>query len=296
MARRSREDKAEYDAADDKEKTEIEHRNPIRQIGFAQIEHIIGLDVDLSDGAYRTLSILHFYWQQKDVAYPSIETLARVRGKDCATIRRHLAELGDKGIISRARRFGTSSLTYLEDLPQEYQEAAAHMVEERINARNERESNKRAKSAKMSGQSAQKCAVEERINERTRITIEEEQEEEEPVSIEQSVSNEIFVPLMKDLQERIENWTDKTAQKVGELCDDYPDLDAHIFALEQTDKYASGFNLKYYEQCLSSWWMKHKGKSNAKQSQDRQRETGGRGTPRPNSRNGNGRYSSARIS
>lgn len=110
---------------------EVSFRNPVRELGFAQIEHIIGLDVDLSDGAYRTLAILHYFWQQKKRAYPSLETLAKLRGKSQRTISEHLAELEEKGIISRARRMGTSSLTFLEELPQSYTEAAAAILEER---------------------------------------------------------------------------------------------------------------------------------------------------------------------
>jgi DNA-binding transcriptional ArsR family regulator len=110
---------------------EVSFKNPVRELGFAQIEHIIGLDVDLSDGAYRTLSILHYFWQQKKRAFPSLETLAKLRGKSERTVSEHLAELTEKGIISRARRMGTSSMTYLEDLPQSYAEAATAILEER---------------------------------------------------------------------------------------------------------------------------------------------------------------------
>jgi hypothetical protein len=122
------EEKAVYIVNEPDDVTEVSYKNPVRELGFAQIEHIIGLDTDLSDGAYRTLAILHYFWQQKKRAYPSLATLATLRGKDEKTVRRHLAELTDKGIISRQFRMGTSSVTWLEDLPQEYQDAASDIL------------------------------------------------------------------------------------------------------------------------------------------------------------------------
>lgn len=80
-------------------------------------------------------------------------------------------------------------------------------------------------------------------------------------SIQKSLSKrdeKIFSSLISDLQERMEIRSDKTRDQIGELWDDYPDIDAHIHAMEQTDKYAAGFNLKYYETCLAAWWKKHK--------------------------------------
>lgn len=166
------EDKAIYVVNETDQDVEVSFKNPIRELGFAQIEHIIGLDTELSDGAYRTLSILHYFWQQKKSAYPSIETLAKLRGKSERTITEHLAELESKGIISRVRRLGTSSITYLEDLPQEYKDAAAAILQER-------KETKRKKSLddtqKTSAQSGRKLPVRQEENFLERITREEEQ-------------------------------------------------------------------------------------------------------------------------
>lgn len=178
------EEKALYvvDNSDAKEE-EVVFKNPIRELGFAQIEHIIGLDTDLSDGAYRTLSILHYFWQQKKSAYPSIETLAKLRGKSERTISEHLAELETKQIITRARRMGTSSMTYLEDLPQEYKDAAAAILTERMQ-----------KTARKTGR---KLHVVDAENFQQRITREEEQEKKSPAAANgiETIGNETQNPF-----------------------------------------------------------------------------------------------------
>lgn len=155
------EEKALYVVNEPDTETEVSFKNPVRELGFAQIEHIVGLDVTLSDGAYRTLAILHYFWQQKKSAYPGLDTLAKLRGKSERTVSEHLAELTEKGIISRSRRMGTSSMTYLEDLPQEYADAATAILTERMR-----------KTARKTGR---KLPVEAEENFQQRITREEEQ-------------------------------------------------------------------------------------------------------------------------
>ena len=113
------------------ENEQIVHRNPIRELGFAQIEHVLGLDKDLSDGAYRTLSLLHFFWRQSNKAWPSMRTLCKLRGKKHSAISAQLAELSAKGIISRERRYSRSTITWLEDLPKEYYKAAENHLKQR---------------------------------------------------------------------------------------------------------------------------------------------------------------------
>jgi hypothetical protein len=65
-----------------------------------------------------------------------------------------------------------------------------------------------------------------------------------------------FAALFQDMAERFPNMTPRRAQEIGELWDDYPDLKAHSFAFKQTDKYADGFNLRYYRECLMSYRTK----------------------------------------
>lgn len=168
------EEKAQYIAEqviDEPENVETyEYTNPIKQVGFAQIEHVIAFDDTLSDGAYRTYAVLISFAQKHDWAIPSVETLAALRGKDTATISRHLNELQEKKLIDRQRRMGTSSKTIILDLPDEYVEDAIEILQKRD-------------IAKMQCKSLQKCNVAHRKNAMKRITREEEQvQEEQPAS------------------------------------------------------------------------------------------------------------------
>jgi DNA-binding transcriptional ArsR family regulator len=110
---------------------DVEYRDPIKELGWAKIEHIITLDTDLSDGAYRTYAMLLYYWQRKNTTWVGVDTLADVRGVTESTIRKHIAELKDAGLISRQRRMGKSSLTYIEDLPEKYSDDAEKILTNR---------------------------------------------------------------------------------------------------------------------------------------------------------------------
>jgi len=75
----------------------------------------------LSDAAKVTyLAIDSFDWDdgsgnRKGYAYPSLGRLARDRGVDRRTIRRHLAELEDAKLVTREERPGKPSLLIIED-------------------------------------------------------------------------------------------------------------------------------------------------------------------------------------
>ncbi len=111
--------------------TEIRYRDPVKDLGFAMIPHAIGLDAELSDGAYRTYGLLMYHWQNKHRAWPRVDTLAGERGVGEATIERHLAELVKVGLITRQRRMGQASNTFLEDLPERYASISNQVLEER---------------------------------------------------------------------------------------------------------------------------------------------------------------------
>lgn len=101
--------------------------------------------------------------------------------------------------------------------------------------------------------------------------------------------DEGFGALLEDVQARVTNLAPSKIEQLGMIWDDYPDLECHEFALNQTDKYADGFNLKYYEQCCSSWWAKHKkGQTNGKQNNAAQGQSDRPGQDRPE-RGSNGR-------
>jgi len=93
-------------------------RNPVQKFGFAQMAHLMGIDPELSDGAYRTYARYIKYAQQKGQCFPGAERMARDRKKTRVTISRHTAELVRLGYITRERRLGTSSMTYIEDVNQ----------------------------------------------------------------------------------------------------------------------------------------------------------------------------------
>jgi len=53
--------------------------------------------------------------ERKGYAYPSLSTLARLRGVDERTIRRHLAALEGAGLLTREQRAGRPSLLWIEE-------------------------------------------------------------------------------------------------------------------------------------------------------------------------------------
>jgi DNA-binding transcriptional ArsR family regulator len=53
--------------------------------------------------------------ERKGYAYPSLSTLARLRGLDERTIRRHLASLQNVGLLTREERAGRPSLLWIEE-------------------------------------------------------------------------------------------------------------------------------------------------------------------------------------
>jgi DNA-binding transcriptional ArsR family regulator len=76
---------------------------------------------DLSDGAKVTyLAIDSFDWTdaaglRKGFAHPSLGRLAKIRGVEKRSVRRHLADLEGVGLITRRERPGKPSLLIIED-------------------------------------------------------------------------------------------------------------------------------------------------------------------------------------
>jgi DNA-binding transcriptional regulator YhcF (GntR family) len=117
------------------------HRNPIEQLGFAQLRHIATIDPEISDGAYRTYALYLMYAQQSGKGWPSRERMAKERNVNDATISRHNAELESLGYITRQRRTGHSSITIMEsiDLIPRLKELATNYLHEREDAKAQRE-------------------------------------------------------------------------------------------------------------------------------------------------------------
>lgn len=71
-----------------------------------------------------------------------------------------------------------------------------------------------------------------------------------------NTDTEGFGALVTEIQKRVTIFSPAMSERLGELWDEYPTLAAHLHALKETDARASGFNLKYYESCLSSYAAK----------------------------------------
>jgi len=80
--------------------------------GFTQIDTCWIDDINLSDSAFRTLVVLKAYQFGSNKIFPSIETLAKRRGKSKTTIINHHNELKEKGYISTKRRGYSMSNEY----------------------------------------------------------------------------------------------------------------------------------------------------------------------------------------
>ena len=77
----------------------------VRRSGFVPVPVHVACDTQLSDSAFRTFCILKRYcFGRKDHCWPSIRTLAGERGCTEETIRRHLRELVEVGLITISRR------------------------------------------------------------------------------------------------------------------------------------------------------------------------------------------------
>ena len=108
---------------------EIRFRRRIEEAGYSILYHVLTLDGELSDPAFRLYSLLLKYAQQKDYAYPGVKRLAEDLSKSEKSVKRALAELRRRGLISRQRRFGTSTITYIEDPNEVYGDLLAQMCE-----------------------------------------------------------------------------------------------------------------------------------------------------------------------
>jgi len=97
----------------------LRFRSTVKQPGWAQVYHILTLDKELSDGAFRLYALLLKYARQSGGCWPGVNRLAQDLGKAKSTIKIRLAELTERGLITRERRFGTSSITWIEDLESE---------------------------------------------------------------------------------------------------------------------------------------------------------------------------------
>ena len=97
---------------------QIQYRNPVKSAGWATAYHAMTLDDRISDGAYRLFMVYEMHAQQKDSCFPGRKRLAAMLKCSEPTISRYNTELENAGYITRQRRIGTSSMTYIEDYEQ----------------------------------------------------------------------------------------------------------------------------------------------------------------------------------
>jgi len=119
---------------------EFQFRNPVKQLGFAQIDHAMSMDPELSDGARCTFLLYLKYAHQNPTCWPSIARIASDRRKSEGTISRHNRELVKLGYITRNRRMSLTTLTIIEDVEQipRLQELATAELQLRRDVKNDR--------------------------------------------------------------------------------------------------------------------------------------------------------------
>jgi DNA-binding MarR family transcriptional regulator len=107
------------------EDLDVRHRNQMRH-HYTQTSNVLLFGYKgLSDGAKVTYQVVDSYdWTaadgtRKGYAFPSLRTLAQVRGVDRKTVQRHLAELERAGLLTREERQGRPSLLIIEDPSEE---------------------------------------------------------------------------------------------------------------------------------------------------------------------------------
>ena len=99
----------------------------VRRSGFVLMPVYVACDTDLTDGAFRTFCILKRYcFGRRSYCWPSIRTLAAEQGCTEETIRRHLRELVDAGLITISKRGRRNVYHFAEEYePADRGEAAA---------------------------------------------------------------------------------------------------------------------------------------------------------------------------
>lgn len=105
-------------------------RNPVRQEGWAQVYHVLTLDQDLSDGAFRLYVLLLRYARRGENCWPGRDRLAQDLGKDTRTIERRLRELVGRGLITREQRLNQTAMTWIEDVEDAYGSVPVKNVED----------------------------------------------------------------------------------------------------------------------------------------------------------------------
>lgn len=223
MGKTAREEKAEYNTGTET----IGFKNPIMQLGWAKIDHILTFDPTLSDGAYRTYAMLVYHAQQDGETYVSLDTIGNERDLRRETISAHVKELEEHGLITRISREGTSSITEIEPLPKVYEDMAAVVLHARRNRQN-------GDLCEKSNTPCAKNLTQERTKEVH--THSETPKANEPTPRENA---------WKEIAEVFPMTNGVTWQTFDELWQKFPDPRRHAYAIERARK-ANPAKLKFY--------------------------------------------------
>ena len=206
----------------------IKYKNPVDSFGTSNVSRIAAFDPRISGTAYKLLSIYDYHTREAESCWPGRERLAKLLQCSPATVTRANAELEEAGYISRSRRMGSSSLTYLEQInaSPDLQEFARHILSgeaaEDYDWQNKRSSAQICADvgSNMSRSTAQKCAVETSLKEtslkknlstsKTSTSFANESEHKLQIL---SIPEEFLGMSQKDYMERCQYCTEKIPQK-----------------------------------------------------------------------------------
>ncbi len=105
-------------------------RKPKESFSARYVSHIATLDPPIGPAPRVLLRIYDYHTREAESCWPGRERLAKLLQCSPATVSNANAELEKAGYISRSRRMGSSSLTYLEQInaSPDLQEFARHIL------------------------------------------------------------------------------------------------------------------------------------------------------------------------
>jgi hypothetical protein len=110
----------------------LHFRSAADAAGFTMLSNLVLLDTALSDGAKVTYLVLLHHARQTARCFPGQDTLAAERGVSDRSIRSHLAELVERGLVTVERRGRAKSNYYwLESLEDVYRKESSTQAHDR---------------------------------------------------------------------------------------------------------------------------------------------------------------------
>jgi hypothetical protein len=99
------------------EQGNLRYRSPVDARGYTMLMNCVLYDTQISDGAKVTYMVLLDHARQDDACYPGQDKLAEERGLTSRSVRSHLAELENRGLITIEQRgLNQTNLYWIEDL------------------------------------------------------------------------------------------------------------------------------------------------------------------------------------